>query len=68
MIVNFKQNSENSRDYNSELLYKILKTTSIESKDVDDKELFVDENWKICSKNMNNSAINYQFQFLVNSF
>ena len=54
MIVNFKQNSENSRDYNSELLFKILKTTSIESKDVDDKELFVDENWKICSKNMKN--------------
>ena len=54
MIENFKDSTENVRDYNSELLLKILNKTSIENKNIDDKELFVDENWKINSKNMNN--------------
>ena len=54
MIENSKENSENFTDYNSELLLKILNKTSIENKNTDDKELFVDENWKINSKNMNN--------------
>ena len=53
MIENFKDNSRNSGDYNSELLLKILNKTSIETKNFDNKELFVDENWKINSK-MNN--------------
>ena len=54
MIENFKENPENTRDYNSELLLKILNKTSIETKNSEDSELFVDENWKINTKNMNN--------------
>ena len=52
MIENFKDYPEKYRDYDSELLLKILNKTSIEKKSTDDKELFVDENWKINSKNM----------------
>ena len=53
MIENFKESPEEFKDYDSELLLKILnKTTSVEIKKNDDKELFVDENWKINSKNM----------------
>ena len=54
MIKNFKDKNENVRDYNSELLLKILNKTSIEPKSNNDKELFVDENWKINSKIYNN--------------
>ena len=54
MIKNFKDKNETLRDYNSELLLKILNQTSIEPKNTNDKELFVDENWKISSKNMSN--------------
>ena len=54
MIKNFKDKNETLRDYNSELLLKILNQTSIEPKNTYDKELFVDENWKINSKNRNN--------------
>ena len=54
MIKNFKDKNENVRDYNSELLLKILNKTLIEPENSDDKELFVDENWKINSKNRNN--------------
>ena len=52
MIENFKENPDEFKDYDSELLLKILNKTSIEKKNTDDKELFVDENWKINSKNM----------------
>ena len=52
MIKNFKDKNETLRDYNSELLLKILNKISLENKKGDDKELFVDENWKINSKNM----------------
>ena len=52
MIENSKENSIKFRDYNSELLLKILNKTSIESEKGDDQALFVDENWKINSKNM----------------
>ena len=55
MIKNFQANSENLRDYNSEFLLKILKKSSIEIKNSNDKKLFVDENWKINSKNINNT-------------
>ena len=55
MNKNFKDKNVNSRDYNSELLLKILNQTSIESKNIHDKELFVDENWKINAKNSNNT-------------
>ena len=54
MIKNFKDKNETLRDYNSELLLKILNQTSIEPKNTNDKELFVDENWKINSKINNN--------------
>ena len=54
MIENFNEKPENIRDYDSELLLKILNKTSIETENIDEKELFVDENWKINSKKMNN--------------
>ena len=54
MSENLKDRSEEFKDYDSELLLKILKKTSLENKKGDDKELFVDENWKINSKNMSN--------------
>ena len=52
MIKNFKESPEEFKDYDSELLLKIINKTSVEIKRNDDKELFVDENWKINSKNM----------------
>ena len=54
MIKNFKESPEEFKDYDSELLLKILKKTSLETKKGDEKELFVDENWKINSENMTN--------------
>ena len=54
MIKNLKECPEEFKDYDSELLLKILNKTSLENKKGDDKELFVDENWKINSKNMSN--------------
>ena len=54
MIENLKESSEEFKDYDSELLLKILNKTTLENKKGDDKELFVDENWKINSKNMSN--------------
>jgi len=54
MIENFKESPEEFKDYDSELLLKILNKTSIETKNSDHKELFVDENWRINSKNMSN--------------
>ena len=54
MIENLIENPEEFRDYNSELLLKILNTTLTEKENSNDKELFVDENWKINSKNMRN--------------
>ena len=52
MIKNLKESPEEFKDYDSELLLKILNKTSMENKKGDDKELFVDENLKINSKNM----------------
>ena len=54
MIKNLKDGPEEFKDYDSELLLKILNKTSLENEKGDDKELFVDENWKINSKNINN--------------
>jgi len=54
MIGNYKESPEEFKDYDSELLLNILNKTSAEAKNTDDKELFVDENWKINSKNMSN--------------
>ena len=52
MFQNYKDSYQEFRDYDSDLLLKILNKTLIEPKNSDDKELFVDENWKINSKNM----------------
>ena len=54
MIENFKESREEFKDYDSELLLKILNKTSFETKKSDEKELFVDENRKINSNNMSN--------------
>jgi len=54
MIEDFKESLDEFKDYDSELLLRILNKTSIEIKKVDEKELFVDENWKINSRNMEN--------------
>ena len=54
MIENLKESPEESKDYDSELLLKILNKTSLKTKKGHDKELFVDENWKINSKNTSN--------------
>ena len=54
MIENLKDSPEEFKDYDSELLLKILSKTSLENEKGDDKELFVDVNWKINSKNMSN--------------
>ena len=54
MIENLKESPEEFKDFDSELLLKILNKSSLENKKCDDKELFVDENWKINSKNMSN--------------
>ena len=54
MIENFKKSTEEFKDYDSELLLKILNKTSLETKKGDNEELFVDESWKINSKNLSN--------------
>ena len=54
MIENLKESPEEFKDYDSELLLKILNKISLENKEGDYKELFVDENWKINSENMSN--------------
>ena len=58
MIKNFEESSEKFRDYDSELLLKIINKTSMETKNSEGKELFVDENWKINSKKNMNNKIN----------
>ncbi len=55
MIEKFKEGHKEFRDYDSSFLLKILKKTSlVETRKRDDEELFVDENWKINSKIMDN--------------
>jgi len=54
MIKNLNDGPVEFKDYDSELLLKILNKTSLENEKGDDKELFVDENWKINSNNMSN--------------
>ena len=54
MIKNLKKGYEEFKDYDSELLLKILNKISLGNEKGDDKELFVDENWKINSTNMDN--------------
>ncbi len=47
MIENQFYNSENTKEYNSELLLKVMNIALIEQKTNIEKELYVDENWKI---------------------
>ncbi len=47
MIENQNYNSGNKKDHNSELLLKIINGALIEEQTNNDKELYVDENWKI---------------------
>ena len=54
MIENDKENFQKFIDVDSELLLKILNKTLLDNKSSDDEELFVDENWKINSKIMDN--------------
>ena len=54
MIKNLKDGPKEFKDYDSELLLKILNKTSLENKKGNYKQLFVDENWKINSKKMEN--------------
>jgi len=54
MIKNSKENPDVFKDYDSELLLKIINKSSVETKKSDNKELFVDENWKINSKSISN--------------
>jgi len=56
MIENFKDSQEEFTDYDSEMLLKILNNTSIETNKGVEKELFVDENWKINSKIIDNKT------------
>ena len=57
IFENYKDSHQEYRDYNSDLLLKILNKTSLENEKGNDKELFVDENWKINSKNMENKIL-----------
>ena len=54
MIENSKDSIKKFKDYDSELLLKIINKTTIETKNSEGEELFVDENWKINTKNMSN--------------
>ena len=54
MIKKLKEGPKEFKDYDSELLLKILNKTSLENEKGNDKQLFVDENWKINSKNLSN--------------
>ncbi len=54
MIENHEESPEEFKDYDSELLLKIINKTSVETRNSNDKELFVDENCKINSKNISN--------------
>jgi len=70
MIENFRDNHENFRDYDSELLLKILNKSSIETTKIDKMYLFADANWKINSKNMDNinSSHNSNLKNIIRNF
>ena len=53
-MENLNKNPEKFLDYDTEFLLKILNKTSTEEANINDKELFVDENWKINTKVINN--------------
>ena len=64
MIENFRENSENFWDYNSEILLKILKNTSIEYNNNDAKELILDQIWKEYYQILFQIK-NYQFRIIM---
>ena len=64
MIENFNESPKEFKDYDSELLLKILNKTSIETKNSEDKELFVDENWKINTKKNINNKIHMELKYI----
>ena len=47
MIENQLTNPGHDKDHNSEFLLKIMNKTSMEEQTNNEKELYVDENWKI---------------------
>ena len=47
MIENKLYNPSNEKDHNSELLIKIMNKALMEEQTNNEKELYVDENWKI---------------------
>ena len=53
MIENQLDNAQNKKDYNSDVLLNILSKALIEDKLKNDQELYLDENWKINSKDSN---------------
>ncbi len=55
MMKIFIKNPQEFIDYDSDLLFRIFNKTPLETKNSNDKVLFVDENWKINSKIKNNS-------------
>ena len=70
MIENFKESPKEFKDYDSELLLKIINKTSVDTKKSDEKELFVDEDWKINSKIMENeiSSDNSNLERILSEF
>ncbi len=49
MMENQLDNSGNNKDHNSEFLLKVMNRVLIEEQTNNEKELYVDENWKINS-------------------
>jgi len=54
MIKNFRNKHDKLIDYDSELLLKILNKSSIATKKADNREKFIDANWKENLKNTDN--------------
>ena len=58
MIKKQKGNKENKKDHDSELILKILNKALVKDQKNNDKELYVDENWKINSRGSTNQISN----------
>ena len=58
MIKKNEDSFKSQKDHNSELILKILNTTSADSQKGDEKEYYVDENWKISAKKSKNVISN----------
>ena len=55
MIEDQSDKAKRIKAHNSELLLKILKKALIEDQTFNEKELYVDENWKINAKDSSNT-------------